>query len=121
MLKKKHRFNLGNEFNAEIFKLGAARFFKTKYFLIYLRNNEECLKMAAVAPKRLFKKAVERTKARSLLYLLIEEIFKEQNQDFNFKKDLVIVYRVLAKKSEKDKMKADLSQFLPRFLENENL
>ena len=108
MLAKKHRLNLSNKENQVMFERGSSNFFSGRKVIFYERDNQVIsreeqkelgLRVAALAPKRLFVKATARTRARRHLYLALEEVLKdlEQKQIINAKSlhyDLILVLKV---------------------------
>ena len=95
MLAKINRLNLKQKQNQKMFVRGNSDFFATKKTLFYYRpNQDQGLKMAAVAGKRLFPKAVDRTQHKRLIYQAFEEVLSENKlnfSDLNF--DLIASYR----------------------------
>ena len=95
MLAKNNRLNLKHKENQTMFVRGNSDFFASKNILFYYRpNQDQGLKMAAVAAKRLFPKAVDRTQHKRLLYQAFEELVsvnKLNFSDLNF--DLIASYR----------------------------
>lgn len=86
MLSKRNRLNLSNKDNQVMFERGSSNFFSGQKLLFYERDNLEMsreerkelgLRVAALAPKRLFAKVTARTRARRQLYLALEEVLKD--------------------------------------------
>jgi len=123
MLAKNTRLNLSVEENSQMFD-SSQRFF-TNDLLFYYRPNKTSLKIAALAPIRLFSKASQRNEKRRLIYNLINEIAKELNKTkkldlLKIKLDLIIVYK--SKKAEEEIIKKDLDLFFKKVLkDNETL
>ncbi len=91
MLAKKHRLNLALKENSFIFTKGNAEFFSSNFFLAYLRENDQYLKVACLIPKAIFSKAAHRNYYRRLLYDFLEAEIKKEHFSLNKKSDLVIV------------------------------
>jgi ribonuclease P protein component len=118
MLAKKHRLNLSLAENSQMFNIGGSDRFKSKNLLFYCRKNEDNLRVAALAPSRMFPKAHQRIYYKRLLYNLIkkriEELKKSNKKDW-FKKniDLIVVYK--NKDFEKKNLEDDLNIFFDKY------
>lgn len=115
MLAKKHRLNLSSSNNSEVFNFQSSKRFLTNCLIFYFQQNQlGTLRVAAIAPKRLFNKASQRNLHRRLIYNLLREKIKQisetQNVNiFNKDLDLVIVYK--HQKITKEQIKEDLNLF----------
>jgi ribonuclease P protein component len=116
MLAKKYRLNLTLTENSQMFKSGLSQQFTGKSLLFYYRPNKTKLKIAALAPSRIFPKAYQRNRYRRLLYNLIIKKNKEMSGAgkynlFDKKIDLIIVYK------DRNFKNSDLEEDLNKFLE----
>lgn len=93
MLAKKNRLNLSLKENSLIFNKGESIFLSSRYFLAYLRKNEEYLKATCLSPKAIFKTAAARNQHRRLLYSFLEKEISKQNISLLHKNDLVLVVK----------------------------
>jgi ribonuclease P protein component len=93
MLAKKHRLNLSLEKNSSIFQKGESSFFSSRFFLAYLRENDEFLKVACLSPKVIFSKATDRNHFRRMQYSLLEKQIEKNKFSLLKKNDLVIVIK----------------------------
>lgn len=119
MLAKKHRLNLSLKENSLIFQKGESVFLSSRFFLAYLRKNEDYLKAACLSPKAIFKTAVSRNKHRRLLYSFLEKEISKQNISLLNKNDLVFVIK---RNPTKDKalLESDFSELIKK-INAENL
>lgn len=93
MLAKKHRLNLSLRENSSIFEKENSFLLSSRFFLAYLRKNNDYLKVACLSPKAIFSKAADRNHYRRLLYNFLEEEMKKNNFSLLKKNDLVIVIK----------------------------
>ena len=98
MLAKKHRLNLTLTENSQMFKGGLSQQIKGKKLLFYYRSNKVGLRIAALAPSRIFPEAYQRNHHRRLLYNLIikknkKMIEAKKETLFNKNIDLIIIYK----------------------------
>lgn len=93
MLAKKNRLNLSIKENSIIFNKGESIFVSSRFFLAYLRKNEEYLRAACLSPKAIFKTAAARNEHRRLLYSFLEKEISKQSITLLSKNDLVIVIK----------------------------
>ncbi len=99
MLAKKHRLNLSLAIDDDGFDFQKSKRLLTKNLIVYhQRNNLSLLRVAALAPSRLFPEATRRNYCRRLIYNLIREKAKELDKNatkniFKESIDLVIVYK----------------------------
>jgi RNase P protein component len=122
MLAKKNRLNLSLTENQEIFS--STKRLLTENLIIHYQKNKSFLRVAAIAPVRLYAKAAQRNYHRRLLYNLIIKIDQEeraQNKKNIFEKkiDLIIVYR--KKCSNLEKLKKELDFGLNKLFNNETI
>jgi len=114
MLAKKHRLNLALTENSQMFRAGLSQQFAGENLLFYYRPNNGGLKIAAIAPSRIYPKAHQRNHYRRLLYQLIVEIDKEIKELkkpslFDKDLDLIVVYK------KQDFVESDLKKDLITF------
>ncbi|HOI04874.1 MAG TPA: ribonuclease P protein component [Candidatus Woesebacteria bacterium] len=120
MLAKKHRLNLSVAENSQLFTKSER--FSTENLLFYYRTNQSHLKVAALAPTRLFNKAAERNHSRRLIYQLINQINRDhkiitKTNLLELKLDLIIVYKNNKAKSEEiaKELKLFFDQILKKY------
>lgn len=115
MLAKKHRLNLTLTENSQMFKSGLNQQIRGEKLLFYCRPNKVGLRIAALAPSKIFPEAHQRNRHRRLLYNLIikknkEMIEVKKETLFNKNVDLIIVYK------NRDFKISDLEEDLNTFL-----
>lgn len=119
MLAKKHRLNLSSTNEGNKFDFQSSERFLTNHLIFYFQQNHlETLRVAAIAPKRIFNKASQRNLHRRLIYNFLREkisqINKAQNINFfNESLDLVIVYK--QQKFTQENIKEDLDSFFLKY------
>jgi ribonuclease P protein component len=119
MLAKKHRLNLSIAENSQLFSKSER--FSTDNLLFYYQTNQSCLKVAALAPSRLYKKASERNQKRRLIYQLIEQIDQEhktraEKDLLSLCLDLIIVYK--KNKTKTKDLENELKIFFDKIVKN---
>ena len=119
MLAKQHRLNLSVAENSQLF--AQSERFSTTNLLFYYRTNQSFLKVAALAPTRLFNKATERNQQRRLVYQLIDKLNQDRQKIIktdllNLDVDLIIVYKNNKVKAED--LEKDLKLFFNQLLKN---
>lgn len=93
MLAKKNRLNLSLRQNSSIFEKGNSFLVSSKFFLAYLRSNQDYLRVVCLTPKAALNKAVLRNYYRRFIYSLVEEIIQGKVLVESFKLDLVVVLK----------------------------
>ena len=99
MLAKKHRLNLSLAIDNDGFDFQKSKRLLTNNLIVYYQhNNLSLLRVAALAPSRLFPKATKRNYCRRLIYNLIREKADELNKGaakniFKEGVDIVLVYK----------------------------
>ena len=112
MLAKKHSLNLSLAIDNNGFDFQKSQRLLTKNLIVYYQhNNLSLLRVAALAPSRLFPEATKRNCCRRLIYNLIREKAKELDENiakniFEESVDVVLVYK------KKDFSPADLKKDL---------
>lgn len=108
MLKKSNRLNLSNPQNLAILEKGQSKFLSSDFFQIFSRENEDYLRITVVIPKKAVPKAVLRNFYRRQIYLIIEEMLSNKNDNFlQIKKDSVIILKKKVKLSQDKKENLD--------------
>lgn len=121
MLAKKYRLNLSLKTDNQGFNFHSSKRFFSDNFIIYFQQNDSLkLRVAALAPKRLFPKASRRNYCRRLIYNLLEEKAQELNKSakvnlFKENLDLVVVFK--QKDFVLEQLKEDLNLFLKNNLQ----
>jgi len=107
MFSKKYRLNLSKKDNQRMFERGQSNFFSGQKLIFYERDNSSLaneagkeigLRVAALAPKRLFPKAAARTRARRQLYQSFEQVTvsleeKQALSSKSFHHDFIVVLK----------------------------
>ncbi len=93
MLAKKNRLNLSLKQNSSIFEKGNSFLINSRFFLVYIRSNQDDLKITCLTPKTALTKATLRNYYRRFIYSLVEEQFQKGILKTDFKADLVIVLK----------------------------
>ena len=108
MLKKSNRLNLSIPQNLAILEKGQSKFLSSIFFQSFSRENEDHLRITVVIPKKAVPEAVLRNFYRRQIYLMIEEILSNKNDNFlQIKKDLVIILKKKVKLSQDKKENLD--------------
>lgn len=82
MLAKKHRLNLSLAIDDNGFDFQKSKRLLTENLIVYYQyNNLSLLRVAALAPSRLFPEATKRNYCRRLIYNLIREKANELDKD----------------------------------------
>lgn len=78
MLAKKHRLNLSQGINQQLFESGQAEVFQTSHLRFLLRrpSSSSITKLAVVIPRKVIIKASRRVALRRQLYRLLEQLLK---------------------------------------------
>ncbi len=80
MLSKDSRLNLKTDFK----RLISGKVIDTKYAKLYIRmSDEEKIKVGIATSSKIFKKAVDRNRARRLISAAIEELYKRLPSSIN--------------------------------------
>lgn len=116
MLDKKHRLNLAKAENIAIFAPKAKKVYKSKFFLLFQRPNQDFLRLNCVVPKRLAKTAVLRNFYRRLFFQLLRELYQgDQFQELLKRpEDWLLLYRqlpvtLLSKGEDRQKIRQTLT------------
>lgn len=111
MLSKIYRLNLSLKENSSIFEKENSSLVSSRFFLAYLRKNNQYLQATCLSPKAVFSKAADRNHYRRLLYSFLEDEIKTSNFSLSNKIDLIIIIKrnflkdeILLKKDFKDLM-----------------
>lgn len=123
MLAKKNRLNLHLSENNQMFKDGFNQRLVENNLIFFYRPNKSRLRVAAIAPSRLFPKAHQRNNHRRLIYNLINQQIKQIEKTYKKdllqeKADLIIVYKNQDFKEKE--LERDLISFLNKILVKKN-
>lgn len=123
MLAKKNRLNLFLPKNKNMFYFGQSQRFVANNLLFIYRPNKCCLRVAAIAPSRLFLKAHQRNKLRRQIYNMINQQVKmiKKTKKTNLlqeRLDLIVVYK--KKDFEVENLKKDFLDFFNKTLLKNN-
>lgn len=119
MLAKKNRLNLSLKQNSSIFEKGNSFLVGSKFFLAYLRSNQDSFKVTCLTPKAALTKATLRNHYRRFIYSLVEEKIQEKKLTADFKIDLVIILKKNFTEN-KDDLKEDFSDLIQKILAKTN-
>lgn len=115
MLAKKNRLNLSLKQNSSIFEKGNSFLVGSKFFLAYLRSNQDSFKVTCLTPKVALTKATLRNHYRRFIYSLVEEKIQEKKLTADFKIDLVIILKKNFTEN-KDDLREDFSDLIQKIL-----
>ena len=115
MLAKKNRLNLSLKQNSSIFEKRNSFLVGSKFFLAYLRSNQDSFKVTCLTPKVALTKATLRNHYRRFIYSLVEEKIQEKKLTADFKIDLVIILKKNFTEN-KDDLREDFSDLIQKIL-----